>query len=97
MSTSGLIASCIKPMTSKIGIHSSKLRSESVVVIRQVYLCSWEKHLVGFPLGVVNRWPPTPRQAGYSAWIAFSSQDKYYMLLNTKFPTVSIITKTYIE
>ena len=41
---------------------------------RQVHLlCRWERHLARFPhLGVVDRWPATPKRARYSALIAFS-------------------------
>ena len=36
-----------------------------VVPLLQVYLlCRWERHLAGFPhLGVVDRWPATPKRA----------------------------------
>ena len=41
---------------------------------RQFYLlCRWERHLAGFPhLGLIDRWPVTPKRARYSALIAFS-------------------------
>ena len=37
---------------------------------RQVYLlCRWERHLTEFPhLGVVDRWPATPKRARIAHW-----------------------------
>ena len=47
---------------------------------RLVYLlCRWERRLAGFShIGVVDRWPATPKRARYSALIAFLGfEDKY--------------------
>ena len=44
---------------------------------RQVYLlCRLKRQLAGFPhLGVLKRWPAIPKQARYSALIAFLYQE----------------------
>ena len=52
---------------------------------RQVYLCHGEKHLAGFPhLGVVDRWPFTPKRARHSAR-SFSRDRRINMQLNTRY------------
>ena len=53
---SGLIPGRVKPMTLKL-----------------VFTASRKKHLAGLPhLGVIDRWPATPKRARYSAFIIFS-------------------------
>ena len=75
---SGLIPSRVKPMTLNLLFTASLLdvqqQGAERRTSRQVYsLCCWKRHLAGFPhLGVVDRWPATPKRARCSDLIAFS-------------------------
>ena len=53
---------------------------------RQVYLlCRWERHLAGFPhLGVVDRWPATPKRARIAVFFRIFSLKRSQQALKRK-------------
>ena len=80
---SSLIPSLVKPMTLTLVFTASLLDAQLCRTVfgtsrqeqrgEQAGKFSWERRLAGFPhLGVINRYPVTPKPARYSTLIAFS-------------------------